>query len=645
MQTRLKVPHLATIIASTALAIVVTTAVTLAPPQVSGNSPPDAPTNVTAIRSGDGIKIDWDDVHGAASYNVNHTHNNGRSWHRTKSDVSGNSHTASNTLSRADYTFAVQACSSSGCSQWANSNQVQATAKPQAPSYVGIKHRGHLVNFWWPMPPGGASTYDLVGSSNHKSSWSRLFTGYRQNKAHIKNAKAHKTYYTAVRACNSQGCSAWTDSPAAHYVNPPGPVSGITTTYTGTQIKGVWNAAARASKYHATYSCKVNQSFALGGDNANIPGNVTQRTVAMPQSLADASKCWVSVRAGNHNGWGPWRNSSPSTVTAPDKVTAPNVVKDQGVLTVTYSAAARATKYETQYYCGTSASWKQVGDTQYVGRDVLSVSHTLTSEEQGQTCYGKTRGRNGAGAGEFSDTVSVGPTPAAVTPTVRNIPGKWILEYTASAAATRYEIQSKKGSADWEPLDANFTGTKKTIGHNEVSVFTKTNFRVAACNAVGCSAAAETGLSPKAAPTTTQDDALWFYTSTYSTNCDSTKTPTKIFFRTNGDSTNNEDREQHIENAAWYHVDFLHGSQAHHHGDPSKYTSGASKQIPEWGNYPEPWINTFKYGILTPRGDGSKQMTANKQYYFRVTPANAHGKTTLAASERSDLTGGPICIP
>ena len=179
--------------------------------------------------------------------------------------------------------------------------------------------QGDKVKFWWPKPSGGASTYDIVVSKNHKKDWSRLATGYRQNVVHIKNADASKTYYIAVQACNHSGengkrvCSGWRNS-AAGKLTPPDPVSSITAWASGDDhrdLNAIWSAVDSSDYYHATYSCKSGESIALGDGHTNIQTNSRVVDIGKP-----ADGCWVGVRACYNNGaCSQWRSSAPANPT------------------------------------------------------------------------------------------------------------------------------------------------------------------------------------------------------------------------------------------------------------------------------------------------------------------------------------------
>ena len=360
VQTRLGIPAPATLIASAALAIVVAAVVAFAPASAEAAAPV-APNTVSGARSGQTITVDWDAVNSATKYNINHSNDAKRTWQRTKSghtSCNNNSceYNVQGTWLNADYTFAVQACDDNDqCSGWKQSSLVPGRNKPNAPSVVHVKHKGTWVKFWWPKPSGGASTYDIVASTNHKASWSRLFTGYRQNVAHITNGDRNKTYYIAVRACNHSGsngarvCSGWRNSAGAQKLEP-NDIASVTATFTGAQLSATWPATPGATKYHATYACRKGQSLAFGDGHTNITG--TSRTFKVGTSKtadkATAKGCWVGVRAGNEHGWSKWKNSAPA-VQKPAAATNLQVSNSPGHWRLTWDDSTNAgVTYEVQ---------------------------------------------------------------------------------------------------------------------------------------------------------------------------------------------------------------------------------------------------------------------------------------------------------
>ena len=399
-QTRLGIPAPATIIASAALAIVVAGVVAFAPTSAEAAAPV-APNTVSGTRSGQTITVDWDAVDSATKYNINHSNDAKRSWQRSKSNHSGTSYEIHGTWLNADYTFAVQACNASNqCSGWTNSNLVAGENTPNPPSVVHIKHHGSWVHFWWPKPHGGASKYDIVASNTNKRSWGRLFTGYRRNAAHIKNANDSKTYYVAIRACNHSGnngtaraCSGWRNS-AAGLPPPPSKVGTVFAAYSGTDLIAEWPATKGATKYHSSYGCQPGQDLAFGNNHQAITGTSRTHNVSTDTGNTSAAGCRVSVRAGNDGGWSAWTDSAPAVVppTAPSNVSSTTSTihgKAGGTITTTWTAGIRATGYNVNYRAD-SGNWQRIAsftESPHTGTVTKDEMHTISVQSVGGSTW------------------------------------------------------------------------------------------------------------------------------------------------------------------------------------------------------------------------------------------------------------------
>ena len=419
---------LSTLVLIVALTAIIAAVIAFAPPAMATGAP-EAPKSVTGNRSGQTITVNWEKVTGTGiTYNINHSNDAKRSWQRTKSDLTPSdtdnpSYAVDNTWLNADYTFAVQACNASGqCSGWEQSGLVAGANKPNPPSVVHVKHKGTWVKFWWPKPPGGASTYDIVASTNHKANWSRLFTGYRQNVAHITNGDRNKTYYIAVRACNHSGsngdreCSGWRNSEGAQRLEPDD-IASVSATFTGAELTATWPATPGATKYHATYACKKGQSIAFGSNHMNITGTSESQTVDLSktQDGKTAKGCWVGVRAGNSHGWSKWKNSAPATQ-EPEEVSSLQVSNSPGHWHVTWEDSENAgVTYEVQA-SGDGTAWgslKTVSDKKadyvhsakvdgYHNEDDALVGGPYLDVQQKQNF--RVRACEGANCSEYTET-------------------------------------------------------------------------------------------------------------------------------------------------------------------------------------------------------------------------------------------------
>ena len=98
----------------------------------------------------------------------------------------------------------------------------------------------------------------------------------------------------------------------------PGNATNIVLTRGDGTITATWDAVSGATKYHVTYTTDGGSSWHAPVDNhTNIPTNSVTFN-------ADNSKTYmVGVRAGNDDGWGSWRNSSPIGPYTPQPTATP----------------------------------------------------------------------------------------------------------------------------------------------------------------------------------------------------------------------------------------------------------------------------------------------------------------------------------
>ena len=218
--------------------------------------------NLRAFRNGSSIKVCAMKRQNNPKYDLNYTTGDARTWHRHATGSDDSDWDVTNAKPGADYILAYK---STDGTQWFNSEIVPAISTPNPVQWVSGKHKGKIVNFRWSEPPGGATTYNMNVSKNGGRSWHRLFTGYRQTKAHLKNGNPNHEYIFAVQACNSRGCSGWTNSPVV--TSRPGPVSSVTLTweertgYPDKTLYAFWPPAERTESYHVGYSWDGGQTW------------------------------------------------------------------------------------------------------------------------------------------------------------------------------------------------------------------------------------------------------------------------------------------------------------------------------------------------------------------------------------------------
>lgn len=247
-----------------------------------------------------------------AGYTFNYSADGRRSWYRVATAHAYAKYGFRWAKPNADYVFAYQV---SGQSNWTDSARVDAAAKPNAVPSVGVEHKGNKVKFWWSEPDGGASYYNVNYSENGKQSWHRIASNYAKRKATLGSAEAGKSYHFAIQACNSQGCSGWTDSPpavgSAPYWNGMGPVTLTRSEDAGTHtFTASWDAVPKAAAYHVTITADGGKSWCLLA-YAHTGTTLTKEYAA---AAVENGSYRVGVRGYNPSGSTKWVNSNTVAV-------------------------------------------------------------------------------------------------------------------------------------------------------------------------------------------------------------------------------------------------------------------------------------------------------------------------------------------
>ena len=193
-----------------------------------------------------------------------------------------------------------------------------AQSPPGQVSSVTLTRADGTVTADWPAV-SGATRYHVTYSTDGGASWHAPVDDHRNIPANSLtfNADNAKTYVVGVRAGNDGGWGPWRNSPSAGPYTPPTPtpapeppsqppgqVSSVTLTRADGTVTADWPAVSGAIRYHVTYSTDGGASWhAPVDDHWNIPAN------SLTFTTDNAKTYTVGVRAGNDDGWGPWRNS------------------------------------------------------------------------------------------------------------------------------------------------------------------------------------------------------------------------------------------------------------------------------------------------------------------------------------------------
>ena len=209
---------------------------------------PGPPASVTAARSGEGsITATWtapinDGNSAVTGYDVNISDNDGLTWARKASNVSGTSATLTGVNNATEYVVSVRARNAAGGGPWLNSARVDALGRPTSvAAYRGLD----FIEAEWPHV-AGATGYD-VNYSFKGSNWTRALdavtggTGATRS-ARITGVTNQHWHVAAVRARNANGPGAWTNSNEVGFADYPLPVTGLSVgRNTSGEIDVTWN--------------------------------------------------------------------------------------------------------------------------------------------------------------------------------------------------------------------------------------------------------------------------------------------------------------------------------------------------------------------------------------------------------------------
>ena len=184
---------------------------------------------------------------------------------------------------------------------------LEAQSPPDAVGSITLTRSGSTLTVSW-NAVSDATKYHALYQADGAGDWLPPIPDYQNITAtsFTFDIDSSKSYVVGVRAGNSAGWGAWTDSPVS---NPPLPaaVGSITLNRSDTTLTVSWNAVDGAAKYHALYQ-------ADGAGDWLPPISDYQNITATSFTFnVDSDKSYVvGVRAGNSAGWGPWTDSPAS---------------------------------------------------------------------------------------------------------------------------------------------------------------------------------------------------------------------------------------------------------------------------------------------------------------------------------------------
>ena len=173
---------------------------------------------------------------------------------------------------------------------------------PAAPAAVEVSRTTGELRVSWPAVEG-ASGYNVVFSSDNKSSWTRAYSRITETSVTITGVDDNAAYYVAVQAFNAAGSSGWADSSLipVRPANLPGQFTPELTPGRDS-IKVAWKPpmdnGSAITAYEIEYRPHPGGTWTV---HATLDGTARTHTIT---GLEPGGTYRVRMRARNADGWG-----------------------------------------------------------------------------------------------------------------------------------------------------------------------------------------------------------------------------------------------------------------------------------------------------------------------------------------------------
>ena len=362
-------------------------------PEYTISAAPAAPV-VTAGNSATSGKpmLTWDAVDGATSYRIYRSTAKG-SGYSLLGTTTATSYTNTGAKAGTTYYYRVKACNDAGLSPYSNvvSGKVKTVAqqKPFAP----VVKIGHSATSGKPMltwnAVSGATSYKVYRATSQNGTYSLLGTVTATSYINT-GAKAGVTYYYKVKAVNSGGESAYSNT-----VSGKTTVTTLTMGHSSTSGKPMltWNAVDGAASY------KVYRATAKNGAYSVI--NTTNALTYTNTGAALGTTYYYKVETLNAAGKSLGFSDVVEGKVAP--VLAVGYSSVSGKPQLTWKAVPGATEYQVYRSTQQNSGYTKINTT-------TSTSYVNTGAKANTTYYYKIVAVKGTAVSDFSNIVSARPS-------------------------------------------------------------------------------------------------------------------------------------------------------------------------------------------------------------------------------------------
>ena len=333
--------------------------------------------------------LTWNAVEGATSYRIYRSTSKG-SGYSLLGTTTATSYTNTGAKAGMTYYYRVKAVNDAGLSPYSNivSGKVVVTPKPSAP----VVKIGHSATSGKPMltwnAVSGATSYKVYRATSQNGTYSLLGTVTATSYTNT-GAKAGVTYYYKVKAVNSAGESAYSNT-----VSGRATVTTLTMGHSATSGKPMltWKAVSGAASY------KVYRATTKNGAYSVI--NTTKALTYTNTGAALGTTYYYKVEALNAAGKSMGFSAIVEGKVAP--VLAVGYSSVSGKPQLTWKAVPGATEYQVYRSTQQNSGYSKINTT-------TSTSYVNTGAKAGTMYYYKIVAVKGTAVSDFSNIVSARP--------------------------------------------------------------------------------------------------------------------------------------------------------------------------------------------------------------------------------------------
>ena len=335
--------------------------------------------------------LTWNAVYGATSYRIYRSTSRG-SGYSLLGTVTATSYTNTGAKAGTTYYYRVKACNDAGLSPYSNivSGKVKSvTPKPSAP----VVKIGNSASSGKPMltwnAVSGATSYKVYRATSQNGTYSLLGTVTATSYTNT-GAKAGVTYYYKVKAVNSAGESAYSNTVSGRTT-----VTTLTMGHSSTSGKPqlTWKAVSGATSY------KVYRATTKNGAYSVI--NTTKARTYTNTGAALGTTYYYKVEALNAAGKSMGFSAVVDGKVAP--VLAVGYSSVSGKPQLTWKAVPGATEYQVYRSTQQNSGYTKINTT-------TATSYVNTGAKANTTYYYKIVAVKGTAVSDFSNIVSARPS-------------------------------------------------------------------------------------------------------------------------------------------------------------------------------------------------------------------------------------------